>query len=318
MSKITGIIPTCNRAHLLATAIKSVLSQTFQDFELIIVDDCSSDNPGAVVKSFPDARIRYIRHEARKGGSGARNTGIVNSNGQFIAFLDDDDEWLPEKLAKQVAILEGSDAELGCVYTGYTIVNRGTGEIRAQIVPTKRGDLSHDLLVENPLGAGGSSVLLKRECFDRIGMFDEQLPCFQDYDFWIRLSKQFKFDFVTEPLVKNYMHEHKIWTNTDAIRKGADIMVRKYGESNGFRKRCSLYYLAVAVQLCERGERTKARDLIRCAISLDPYNARHYMYFVFSLLTQHTYQKVQRCKAHIMSILHRTSLQTPNSTSVPL
>ena len=201
MSKVSVIIPTCDRAEYLRVAIASVLNQTFQDFELIVVDDASANNPSVLVESFHDDRIKFLRHENRRGGSAARNTGIVNSKCDYIAFLDDDDEWFPDKLARQMALLLASPPEVGCIYTGYVTVDRSTGETKGQQIPQKRGDLSSDLLSENCLG-GTSSVLLKRECFDKVGLFDETLPSFQDYDLWIRISRKFHFDYIRAAFTK--------------------------------------------------------------------------------------------------------------------
>jgi len=94
---VSVIIPTYNRAHLVGRAIRSVLNQTYQDFEIIVVDDCSTDNTEEIVKGFNDHRIRYMRHDRNRGGSAARNTGIKASQGKYIAFLDSDDEWLLKK-----------------------------------------------------------------------------------------------------------------------------------------------------------------------------------------------------------------------------
>src|SRR5262245_46961170 len=112
MPKVSVIIPTHNRADFLRDAIFSVLNQTFQDFEIIVVDDASTDNTSEVIGAFNDERIRYLRHDTNKGGSAARNTGILNSQCDYIAFLDDDDQWLPEKLAKQVDTLIASPPDV--------------------------------------------------------------------------------------------------------------------------------------------------------------------------------------------------------------
>ena len=111
MAAVSVIITTYNRAHLVGKAIKSVLNQTFQDFELIVVDDGSTDNTEEVINSFNDTRIRYIRHKINKGGNAARNTGLRNSKGEYIAFLDSDDEWLPEKLERQLEVFKKSQDE---------------------------------------------------------------------------------------------------------------------------------------------------------------------------------------------------------------
>src|SRR5712692_9764325 len=129
MPKASVITPTYNRADFLRVAIASVLNQTFQDLEIIVVDDASSDRTAEVVRRFTDELIKYIRHDINKGGSAARNTGIKNSTGAYVAFLDDDDEWLPEKLGMQVDLLENSPAEVGGVYTSYMVIDRASGII---------------------------------------------------------------------------------------------------------------------------------------------------------------------------------------------
>src|SRR5258705_13939604 len=105
MSQVSVVIPTHNRSEFLRSAIASVLGQTYQDFELIVVDDASTDSTAEVVVSFNDSRIKFIRHQTNQGGSAARNTGIRASKCDYIAFLDDDDEWSPRKLSKQVEVL---------------------------------------------------------------------------------------------------------------------------------------------------------------------------------------------------------------------
>jgi glycosyltransferase involved in cell wall biosynthesis len=119
MPKVSVIIPTYNRAGLLKRAIQSVLNQIYQDFEIIIVDDASTDNTENVIESFKEHRIRYIKHESNKGAAVARNTGIKFANENYIAFQDSDDEWLPEKLEKQMEIIEHASPRVGVVYTGY-------------------------------------------------------------------------------------------------------------------------------------------------------------------------------------------------------
>jgi glycosyltransferase involved in cell wall biosynthesis len=294
--QVSVIIPTCNRARLLPVAIRSVLAQTFGNFELIIVDDASEDSIDDVVKAFQDRRVRWITHEERLGGGAARNTGIRNSGGEFVAFLDDDDEWYPQKLARQMALLLRSSPNVGGVYTGYEAIDRETGKLRARQIPRYRGDLSSELLKTNCIGST-SSVLLRRQCLNDVGMFDESLPSFQDYDLWIRISRAYQFDSIAECLLKYYLHSNKIWTNPEAIRAGLDILVERYGASASFRRRCGHYYLSAAAQFCESGEGGKARQSLRRAILLHPFNARHYLYLFLSLLGRSTYRKVQHMKA---------------------
>jgi glycosyltransferase involved in cell wall biosynthesis len=115
-ASVSVIIPTCNRSTLVTRAIQSVLTQTYTNLECIVVDDASNDNTGEVVNSFDDDRLIFIRHDKKQGASAARNTGIKHSKGDFVAFLDDDDEWIATKLEKQVPLLKGLPERFGMVY----------------------------------------------------------------------------------------------------------------------------------------------------------------------------------------------------------
>jgi glycosyltransferase involved in cell wall biosynthesis len=180
---VSVIIPTYNRAHLIGRAIQSVLDQTYQDFEIIIVDDGSTDNTEVVLKKFQnkDERIRYIRHDKNKGGSTARNTGIKAARGRFIALLDSDDEWLPEKLQKQLEVFESSPPEVGVVYTKtYHRANKKIYPFSKE--EQKDGMIFQDLLnLDISKNCGQTSTLLiKKECFEKVGLFDERFPRQQD------------------------------------------------------------------------------------------------------------------------------------------
>src|SRR5215831_17207605 len=129
MAKVSVIIPTYNRAGFLRTAIISVLNQTFQDFEIIVVDDASTDNTPEVVTHFGDKRIKYIHNDINKGDAGTRNVGVVNSNCTYIAFLDDDDEWLPNKLQMQIDMLEDALIDIAGIYTNILEIDKVSGKI---------------------------------------------------------------------------------------------------------------------------------------------------------------------------------------------
>lgn len=138
---VSVIIPTYNRAHLVGRAIQSVLNQTYKDFELIIVDDGSTDNTEDIIKKYQkkDERIKYIRRKKNKGGSVARNTGINAAIGEYIAFLDSDDEWLTEKLERQMKVFKSTSSEVGVVYSGFFRINDRRNEIESIFNPKKRG-----------------------------------------------------------------------------------------------------------------------------------------------------------------------------------
>lgn len=296
MPKVSVIIPTYNRAEFLRSAIRSVLNQTFQDFEIIVVDDASKDKTQEVVSSFSDRRIEYIRHEINKGGSAARNTGIRMSEAEYIAFLDDDDEWLPEKLHMQVELMESSPPMVGCIYTGFSFVDRNNERVLAQRIPSKRGYLFNELANGNCIGTS-STPLLRKECFEKVGLFDERLSSNQDYDMWIQISKEYQFECIEKVLVTYRVHENKVSNNQGAIMNGLEIMLQKHDElfkSN--RKVHSNYYLNFGVLSCYNGNCSKGREAFLNAIRLYPFEIRHYFNLGLSLLGTDAFKKLKREK----------------------
>jgi glycosyltransferase involved in cell wall biosynthesis len=284
---VSVIIPTYNRAEILRQAIISVLHQTFQDFEIIVIDDSSHDATFDVVHDFDDIRIKYLSHKINKGGSAARNTGIANAVTEYIAFLDDDDEWLPFKLEKQMQLMVASPSKTGAIYTGYVLVDRVSGKIVRQKIPAKNGDLYHELLKGNPVG-GTSCVLLRKACFEKVGIFDEELPSFQDYDMWIRIAKEYHFDYIGESMLKYYIHDTRIWTNLDALNRGIEIMLKRYGESHAFRRKLSCYYLYIGVRYCREGRHVQGREACLKAIELNPFVIKYYLMLWASYLDRKT------------------------------
>src|SRR5262249_27810917 len=133
--KVSVIIPTHNRAEFLRSAITSVLKQTFQDFEIIIIDDASKDHTREVIINFNDTRIKVIHNQVSKGAAGSRNIGVMNTNCGYIAFLDDDDEWLPEKLKMQTCLLDNSTQEIGGVCTGCFTIEKASRRVLSKDHP---------------------------------------------------------------------------------------------------------------------------------------------------------------------------------------
>ncbi|HEY8554864.1 MAG TPA: glycosyltransferase family 2 protein [Burkholderiales bacterium] len=189
---VSVVIPTCNRAALARRAVESVLRQSYTSLEIIVVDDASSDGTGDMVRSLGDPRIRYLRHEERRGGSAARNTGIRAATGEFIAFLDDDDEWEPHKTEEHLRALSGYDAVL-CSSS----VADETEHAGASPVPIRPEDLRR-----SPYARGGVGVLMARADVMRDVMFDESLPKCQDWDVFIRIARKYRLGFLDRALVK--------------------------------------------------------------------------------------------------------------------
>lgn len=253
------IIPTFNRAAFLREAIDSVLAQTEQDFELIVVDDGSNDATRAVAASYGE-RVRYF-FQSNAGASAARNAGIKNARGQFIVFLDSDDLWQPKKLARQITWMKAHPQIMLC-YTDEIWIRRGV-RVNQKKIHAKAGGWIYPLCLPRCI-ISPSSVLMRREFFEVVGVFDEQLPIGEDYDLWLRTTARFEVGFLTAPLlVKRGGHADQLSHREfgiDRYRVSALLKIYEYEElredwrrltaeticekcevlANGFRKRGNL------------------------------------------------------------------------------
>jgi glycosyltransferase involved in cell wall biosynthesis len=227
---VSVILPTYNRAHLVGRAIQSVLDQTYQDFEIIVVDDGSKDNTEEVINGFTDTRIRYVKHQQNKGGSAARNTGIKFAKGKYIAFQDSDDEWLPRKLEIQRETFEVVSLEVGVIYTDMLRIENNGNEKYWHSPTVKYGSIINSRTLDyQVIGIGIQSTLIKRECFDRVGVFDERFPRFIDLDLFVRLLKNYHFYHIKKPLVK-YWATEGISSNNKTISIARKLLLEKYFE----------------------------------------------------------------------------------------
>lgn len=199
---VSAIIPTHNRAEMLKRAIRSVQLQTYSHLEIIVVDDASQDKTSEVVASFGDPRIRYIRHDTNRGGSVARNTGIRAATGEYISFLDDDDEWEPEKTDEQLKLLSSYDV--------VTCTSDGIGDDLPKFNSRKTLELGD--LQKGPWG--GTGVLMAKASVLKQTMFDESLPRGQDWDLFIRIALLHKIGYLNKPLLRYDSGSHPRITNS--------------------------------------------------------------------------------------------------------
>ena len=223
---VSVIIPSYNREKLIEKSIKSVLNQSYKNIEIIVVDDNSSDNTESVVKSLQDKYefIKYIRHETNKGGSAARNSGVKVALGELIAFLDSDDEWVGNKLEKNLEIFHKND-KVAMVYSDMYLVNADTAEEKLN-KSKKYDDKYYGLLCENIIGST-SLIMIKKDVFNNVGGFKEGLPSCQDWDFYLNVAKENVIEKIDEPLLKYYIHQNSISGNLDRALKGHKIIFEK-------------------------------------------------------------------------------------------
>lgn len=210
-ASIDVVIPVYNGEKFIRQALDSVVSQTCRPDRIIVVDDGSTDGTGDIVRSFnSEICIDYFR-KINGGLSSARNTGLGRSCSDFVAFLDSDDEWYPDKLEEQLKTFRESEIQnLGVVYCEYGIIddngNLSDNHYVLRSDPAARGNVFDALLSANIITGSGSGVMVKRKCFDQTGLFDENLGACEDWDMWLRLAEFYGFDFVHRKLVKIRRH----------------------------------------------------------------------------------------------------------------
>jgi glycosyltransferase involved in cell wall biosynthesis len=203
---VSVIIPAFNRVELLGRAVRSVLRQTHSNLELIIVDDGSREDVRGALSEFRDAKLNYHRRESNLGISAARNYGIHLSKGEYIAFLDSDDEWTDRKLTSQLARLRGKGAEYRVCYTRSERFDDTLGRKEAISEYQREGHILNDLLHKTRMAT--SSLLVEKKLLEEVRGFDEEIRWGEDWDLYIRLADRSPFACVDEPLTIYHLHDH--------------------------------------------------------------------------------------------------------------
>ncbi|MDD5327112.1 MAG: glycosyltransferase [Phycisphaerae bacterium] len=291
---ISIVIPTYNRSRLLVRAVTSVLNQSYSNFELIIVDDASTDNTEEVVSSFNDERIRYIRHEKNKGEAAARNTGIKSAKYGYIAHQDSDDEWFPEKLAKQVLAFENCPPQTGVVYTGFWKEENGKRTyIPSEGINKKEGDIHRELLKGNFVGS--PVTLIKKECFEKAGVFNEGIFHLVDWELWLRISKDYHFKYIDEPLAVAHYHSDNVSFNYHAFIEALELVLEKYSdEFASDKKLLAKHYIDIGNRLVVNNEVQNGRRYLIKAVKLRPSNIKLLLAVFFTFFGLSIYKKAVR------------------------
>ncbi len=269
---VSVIIATYNRSHYLPEAIESVLNQTYKDFEIIVVDDGSTDETRTVVKRY-GKRVGYIYQE-NAGVLSARNTGIKNSKGVFLAFLDDDDLWLERMLERTVETLEKSGEDVGVAYVDCRyfkesernkLINKGMRHYS--------GDVFDELLKANFMPI--NTVLIKKECIDKVGGFDETIEGYEDWDLLLRIAfAGFKFEFIDERLSFIRVHDTHMSSRLLMMKRNSLKVIEKLGSMPGkslkqgywIKKTLAKRHLSLGWYLTLNGHRDEGREEIRRAV----------------------------------------------------
>ena len=275
MESVSVIVPFYNRHKTLGRALRSICEQSLSPLEIIAVDDGSEDHGATIVeKDFPE--VRLIRLEENRGVSAARNIGISQAQGEWLAFLDSDDEWLPSKLAEQLSLVR-KDARYRIIHTDEIWIRKGV-----RVNPMKKhrkrgGDIFEHCL---PLCAiSPSAVMIHREIFDDVGLFDETLPACEDYDLWLRICSKYPVAYLDQPLVKKYGgHEDQLsrqhW-GMDRFRiRALDNILEQSALSEGKRNAAIAMLLEKTRILLQGAQKRENKPLItHCEAMLNKYQS---------------------------------------------
>ena len=231
MENVSAVITTYKReAEIVLRAVKSILNQTAEVKEIIVVDDNKDNSPysKALETALKDApKVKYVKQDGNKGACAARNLGIKNAKGDYVAFLDDDDEWCPDKIEKQLA---GFDEGVGMVYCGGTIIdeNQDPPATRPYNRNVKSEPTFKELLYMDCIGSTSNPLILK-SCIIDCGCFDEQMPARQDYDMWLRIAKKYKIVGIDKPLFLHYLHKgEQISSSSKKTLTAYKLLYKKY------------------------------------------------------------------------------------------
>ncbi len=301
--KVSVIIVTYNRPQLLPLAIKSVLGQTYQDFEILIIDNGIEQPAKKILAGLDDSRIKYLPQIENTDCSGGKNIGIKYAIGEFVAFLDDDDIWLPEKLELQVKALEQATSEVGFCFTAITEV-RDEGEIHSQIPEGEDDYFEYALRRFN--GFLSSTLVIKKNVFDGVGLLDESFPSHTDIDLIIRITKKYKGIAINKPLIKMHLLSGHKQMGNNFGKKGSQygrkitgrlMLLEKYKKD--FEKRpliLSKHLMLLAKFYRNDGQYKEARKMFLKTFRtyFRPIALAHYLSLLLNGLGYRTFRKLKK------------------------
>ncbi len=271
-------------------AIDSILAQTYKNIEIIVVDDSpESFSQRLDVQFLVQARaqnISYILHETNQGACIARNTGLKMAKGEFVAFLDDDDEWMPDKIEKQIQAFDHESVAL--TYCGRMTINDSSGIKIIDKVSYHQGKVFPELILKNFIGST-SIPLLRKSCIIEVGGFDPMMKSAQDYDVWLRLAEKYLVRFVAEPLVAYHIHEgERISTSPRNRIDGQERIIHKNGEYiTGNPKAWWIRHIKLATQYATNKELGKALALWAKAVGKCPNKIKTNLWYLAKIIKEY-------------------------------
>lgn len=302
---VSVVVPTYNRPEKLRRAVETVRAQTYRPIELVVVDDHSTEPAADALEDvdLSDISLTVIRHEQNRGGNAARNTGIREATGEFLAFLDDDDRWEPEKIQRQVETVQSSPDSVGLVYTGARYVY-DDGE---RVICNDLSGAVTRAIFEGASIAEFSAVMVRASVIEAAGLPDERFPSWQDQEWFLRLSLHCSFAAITEPLtIRHWDHPGRIGQN---FQKRRDVSFPLFVEKHrdlaaeyGLEARFVASLLeTLVIDAAQNGYYGDARRLALRAIRTDPTLLTPWLYLLSCLGGGLTYRPAQRLMALVQS-----------------
>jgi glycosyltransferase involved in cell wall biosynthesis len=279
---VSIVLPTYNRANELKLSIQSILSQSYRDFELIVVDDASTDNTREVVAGFKDDRIRYVCCNENVGGGEARNIGIAEAKADIIAFQDSDDEWRCNKLEKCLSILQ-HDNTLDGVFSAFLLINGEHVSYAPVLTPPSRPELMHDNLLRGNF-IDTPTVVVRSDIVKKVGGFDPLMPRYQDWELFLRLTEAGRFYFVKEALILSHCTPGSISSNIVEHKNALKLIYNKNKDLIDIDQDLMAFWLHLIgeAQILTKEVYEGRRNLIR-ATMLKPFNIRYLLKTLFAI-----------------------------------
>jgi glycosyltransferase involved in cell wall biosynthesis len=299
MPQVSINMPCYNDSQWLDECLHSILTQTYQDFEIIIVDDGSTDNSKQIIQKYlDDDRIRYF-YQNNEGFSGATNRGLKESKGRYISFISPDDLWLPHKLEKQVSFLE-KNKNIDMVHSDVYHID-SEGKIIKQRRPNISKNISKKELINGlflrSIKICHQTVMIRKDCFKEVGFFDNKIIA-SDYDMWIRLANKHNIDYIDEPLTKKRFHKNQLMAkNMEQIFKDDLLVIDKATLLYPFlikykKKKIAEINYRWGVLLLLKNKKTEAKKQFSKSLKMNPFSIRNY----FAYLLPTLYIKVLKLK----------------------
>ena len=295
MVTVSVVIPTYNRADVISRAIDSILNQTYKDFEIIVVDDGSTDYTEDVIDSYSDNRLQYIKFDGNNGANAARNEGIKQADGKYISFLDSDDEFTNKHLEKVISTLSKSDSKIKGVYVSQVTIEHGEEQFSSSASEILSDPIQ---VIENYPANGFSSFTFDKKVFKKVGSLDEGLKAFQDREFLIRYLSMYNLLPISDELVLYHTTGDRISSDPGRKISALEVLVEKHNKKIETSNSAFLHYTRGHLY-AKKQDMNSARKHFFSASKGEPTSLKYHLHTISSLIGYNGYLFIQKLKEYI-------------------